>query len=121
MTTNSRLSRWTTSTFSGNQGGACVEVKVDGDMMLVRDTKFRRNPANHGQVQPQIEIPVSLWPDVCERTIAMSSFVVPGSVQVTIHSNGAATFENPGTKLEFTPEEMDAFAKGLIDGEFAAS
>ncbi|MFR9770074.1 DUF397 domain-containing protein [Nocardia sp. SC052] len=120
MTTNIRLSEWTTSTFSGNNGGACVEVKIDGDAILVRDTKFRRNPANHGTPQPQIEIPISLWAEVCDRTVGMSSFAVGETMRVTIHPDGAATFSSPDAELDFTPDEMDAFAKGIVDGEFTA-
>jgi hypothetical protein len=31
--------RWRKSSFSGGNGGGCVEVGQDGDMIIVRDTK----------------------------------------------------------------------------------
>jgi hypothetical protein len=38
---------WRTSSYSGGNGGACIEVASHGEMILVRDTK---NHA-HGPVQ----------------------------------------------------------------------
>ena len=38
---------WRTSSYSGGNGGACVEVAAHHGMILVRDTKDHR----HGQVQ----------------------------------------------------------------------
>ncbi|WP_406279121.1 DUF397 domain-containing protein [Nocardia sp. NBC_00881] len=118
MISNTRLDEWKTSTFSGNNGGACVEVKIDGDKVLVRDTKFRRNPANTSETQPQIEIPAGLWPEVCNRAVSMTSFKVGDALTVTIHADGAATFSGPDADLNYTPDEVDAFAKGVIDGQF---
>jgi hypothetical protein len=38
---------WRTSSFSGNNGGACVEVGQDGDMIVVCDTKLHGNGPVH--------------------------------------------------------------------------
>jgi hypothetical protein len=118
MTAKNRLNDWTTSSFSGNNGGACVEVKIEADAVLLRDSKFRRDPSNRGRTQPHIEIPVRVWAELCERTISMTSFALEEAIQVTVHTDGAATFKNQSVQLNFTPDEMDAFAKGIIDGEF---
>ncbi|MFC3961656.1 DUF397 domain-containing protein [Nocardia jiangsuensis] len=118
MTAKNRLNDWTTSSFSGNNGGACVEVKIEGDAVLVRDSKFRRDPGNRDRTQPQIGISVGAWTELCQRMISMTSFTLGEALRVTVHNDGAATFENWSIRLNFTPDEMDAFAKGVIDGEF---
>lgn len=121
MTTNTRLSEWTTSTFSGNNGGACVEIKIEGDTVFVRDTKFRRSAENKNIQQPHIEIPIRLWGEVCDRVTGLTSFALGGTVRIEVHAGGAATFSSGTVELNFTSDEMDAFAKGIIDGEFAAA
>jgi hypothetical protein len=35
---------WRTSSYSGNNGGACIEVADAPDTVLVRDTKDREGP-----------------------------------------------------------------------------
>ena len=44
---------WRTSSYSGGNGGACVEVAAHGGMILVRDTK------NHGHGPVQRYSPVA--------------------------------------------------------------
>ena len=39
--TNRHMSTWRKSTYSGGNGGNCVEVCADGPAVLVRDTKDR--------------------------------------------------------------------------------
>jgi hypothetical protein len=36
--------RWRTSTYSGSNGGGCVEAASDGSCVLVRDTQDRTGP-----------------------------------------------------------------------------
>jgi Domain of unknown function (DUF397) len=36
--------RWRTSSYSGANGGECVEVGQDQDLIVVRDTKDRTGP-----------------------------------------------------------------------------
>ena len=60
MTTNIHPVGWRTSTFSGNNGGACVEVKFAGAMVLMRDSKYLRNPANDPASWPRSPRPICL-------------------------------------------------------------
>ncbi|MHA6625163.1 DUF397 domain-containing protein [Pseudonocardia sichuanensis] len=39
--------RWFTSSFSGGNGGGCVEVAFAADGVVVRDTKDRARPPHH--------------------------------------------------------------------------
>jgi hypothetical protein len=43
---NANRAQWRTASYSGSNGGACIEVAVDpdGDDVLVRDTKDRQGP-----------------------------------------------------------------------------
>jgi hypothetical protein len=43
---NTSRAQWRTASYSGSNGGACIEVAVDpdGGDVLVRDTKDRRGP-----------------------------------------------------------------------------
>ncbi|WP_063045968.1 DUF397 domain-containing protein [Nocardia pseudovaccinii] len=118
MTTNIHRDRWTISSYSGSNGGSCVEANLTGDPVQVRDTKFRRDPQNDGKAQPQIEVPAILWPEVCQLALSLSSGQVGSALTITMHADGSATFSGCDTNLFYTPAEMDAFAKGVIDGEF---
>ncbi|WP_245663539.1 DUF397 domain-containing protein [Nocardia inohanensis] len=52
---------WRTSSYSGPNGGECVEVAFDTDRVLVRDTKFRRDPANAHAAQPMLAVSPAAW------------------------------------------------------------
>jgi Domain of unknown function (DUF397) len=43
---NAHLAQWRTASYSGSNGGACIEIAVDpdGSDVLVRDTKNRQGP-----------------------------------------------------------------------------
>ncbi|QBS41318.1 DUF397 domain-containing protein [Nocardia sp. CS682] len=113
--------RWTISSHSGGNGGECVEVDLVSDPVRIRDTKFQRNPRNKGKAQPQIAVPANLWPEVCNLAVSMVSRQVSDALSVTIHPDGSATFSGRQATLFYTPAEMDAFAKGVVDGEFDLS
>lgn len=36
--------KWRKATYSGSQGGSCVEIGQDGPSVLVRDTKLSKSP-----------------------------------------------------------------------------
>lgn len=42
---SSRETSWFKSTYSGGNGGSCVEVRGTGETVEVRDTKDRQGPA----------------------------------------------------------------------------
>lgn len=51
---------WFTSSFSSN-ANQCVEVRFDGESVSIRDSKYRRNPANHPAREPIITVTVAYW------------------------------------------------------------
>ncbi|MBF6333346.1 DUF397 domain-containing protein [Nocardia transvalensis] len=130
MTTNIHPDGWTKSTFSGNNGGACVEVKFAGVMVSMRDSKYLRNPANDPDAQPIIEVPADCWNRILDLSLSKTSGEIilneaasgqPKDVlTVELQADGGAQVgsSGQGVALIFTPDEWDAFAKGVADGQF---
>ncbi|MCM6774454.1 DUF397 domain-containing protein [Nocardia sp. CDC159] len=123
MSVTSRPTRtgWFKSSFS-NQGTSCVEVRFDGDVVLIRDSKYLRNAANDPRQQPIIAIPVARWAAFLDLATGEASL---GSVElptVDVRRDGSAQLTaTDGTTLSFTPDEWCAFTAGIGIGEFAAA
>lgn len=105
---------WFKSSFSTSSNN-CVEVAFDGDMVLVRDSKY----AGPADLQPTIAIPAIAWEaflklalgdDVQEDSIAIPSVVTD--------SHGTVVRDAVATALKFTPGEWTAFVAGIRAGEF---
>ncbi|MBF6469517.1 DUF397 domain-containing protein [Nocardia beijingensis] len=106
---------WFTSTRSNN-GNQCVEVRFAGDAVLIRDSKYRRNPANRPAEEPVITVTVAEWTAFLEalRTRGRSN----GELGAHPAADGHIALRHRGTTLTYTPEEWDAFLLGAHDGEF---
>jgi len=121
MTAGVHLDGWKKSTFSTNNGGACVEVKFAGDRVLVRDSKYRRDSANDVSAQPFVAVPVHGWSTLCDIALGgISGTIEEEVVRIAIDTGGAAVVSSggQGIALSFTAEEWDAFGKGIANGEF---
>jgi hypothetical protein len=113
-----RRTGWFTSTRS-NDGSQCVEVRFEGEQVLVRDSKYLRDAANDPDSQPIIEISVRDWPAFLAAALGQASDAGSGLPTIKRHTDGGATlFDSNGTTLEYTPGEWDAFIAGVADGEF---
>ncbi|MFE6857605.1 DUF397 domain-containing protein [Nocardia sp. NPDC057668] len=68
---------WRTSSYSGSNGGECVEVAFDGDLVLIRDSKYLRDPANDPARQPMLAVSGAVWAaflaGVCEGEFAVAA------------------------------------------------
>ncbi|WP_330233732.1 DUF397 domain-containing protein [Nocardia sp. NBC_00508] len=106
---------WFTSTRSNN-GNQCVEVRFDGDAVLIRDSKYRRNPANRPADEPIITVTVAEWTAFLDvlRTRGRSN----GELIAHTAANGHTRLRHRATTLTYTSEEWDAFLLGAHDGEF---
>lgn len=51
---------WFKSSYSSGNA-SCVEVCFVGDVVHVRDTKFRRDPANTDTTQPTLQVDATHW------------------------------------------------------------
>ncbi|WP_280468703.1 DUF397 domain-containing protein [Nocardia cyriacigeorgica] len=106
---------WFTSSRSNN-GNQCVEVRFDGDAVLIRDSKYRRNPANRPDEEPVITVTAREW------TVFIDSLTErgPATSVLTVHTaeDGHIRLGHGATTLVYTPQEWAAFRAGAIVGEF---
>lgn len=107
---------WFTSSRSNN-GNQCVEVRFAGDAVLIRDSKFRRNPANRTADEPVITVTASEWTSFLN--LLTSARWQPGAHPLVVQSSPAGTTLCCGAiTLTYTPAEWEAFVDGVHDGEF---
>ncbi|WP_063050332.1 DUF397 domain-containing protein [Nocardia arthritidis] len=106
---------WFTSTRSNN-GNQCVEVRFDGDAVLIRDSKYRRNPANHPGDEPVITVTAAEWIAFLDavRTRGRSN----GELRAHPVADGHTALRHGGITLTYNSEEWNAFLLGAHDGEF---
>ncbi|MFE9579557.1 DUF397 domain-containing protein [Nocardia sp. NPDC006044] len=114
-TSRSVRTDWFRSTRSNN-GNQCVEVRFDGDAVLIRDSKYRRNPANHPADEPIITVTAGEWTTFLGSVCA--SGPAPGALTAHTTADGHTTLRHGSTALGYTPQEWDAFLLGARDGEF---
>ncbi|MEV2221435.1 MULTISPECIES: DUF397 domain-containing protein [Nocardia] len=113
-TLRSVFTDWFTSSRSNN-GNQCVEVRFDGDAVLIRDSKYRRNPANRPAEEPIITVTASLWTSFINL---LNSGRSHNELIAQTCADGSATLRHGDITLSYTPEEWDAFIAGARDGEF---
>ncbi|WP_280239157.1 DUF397 domain-containing protein [Nocardia abscessus] len=106
---------WFTSTRSNN-GNQCVEVRFEGDAVLIRDSKYRRNPADRPAEEPVITVTAAEWTAFLDalRTRGRSH----GELRAHTTADGHTALRHGAITLTYTPEEWDAFVLGAHDGEF---
>lgn len=112
--------RWRKSTFS--QGSEhCVEILATAESVLIRDSKYLRDPANDPAYQPIITIPSPDWPKFLDRALGRPVIRPDGTPTLNRHPDGTITLRDAaGVTLIYTPEEWEAFTAGIAVGEFAA-
>lgn len=104
-----------------NDGPSCFEWRFEGERVLIQDSKY----AGDADKQPIIVCPRGEWRHLLELTLSARSGTT-GSIEVVLHTNGASTLNGIGPKgeavrLDYTPKEWDAWAKGVADGEADAA
>ncbi|MFB7720580.1 MULTISPECIES: DUF397 domain-containing protein [unclassified Nocardia] len=106
---------WFTSTRTNN-GNQCVEVRFDGAAVFIRDSKYRRNPANSSHDEPIITVSAVEWMSF----LAVLRDRPAGGAELTAHTaaDGFTTLGYGEIGLVYTPGEWDAFLAGVRDGEF---
>lgn len=113
-----RRGGWFTSSYTNGNG--CVEVKFDGDTVLIRDTKYRRNPANDAALEPIITLPANKWKDFLEKVVDRTAGdEIDAPVIERDAAGGASLRAHDGTILVYNEIEWTAFLDGVRDGEFA--
>ncbi|WP_405490871.1 DUF397 domain-containing protein [Nocardia sp. NBC_00511] len=118
---NNTAAVWRKSSYSGTNGGECVEVAFENDRALIRDSKFLRDPANNPAAQPLITMNVKLWPAFL--SLALGGTTVAAGVPIIqreAESGEVRLRSATGVCLTYTAAEWAAFISGARDGEFAA-
>ncbi|WP_280507055.1 DUF397 domain-containing protein [Nocardia flavorosea] len=104
-----------------NDGPACVEVKFDADRVQIRDSKYRRDPANNPADAPTISIDANQWQSFLDY-VASGRKQTPNDDCPAIEygPDGAVVLRapSPGPALAFTPQEWSAFVAGVGAQEF---
>lgn len=114
------LTAWQKSSFSNSAGGDCLEIRADAPHVLVRDSKYLRDPANSPAAQPIICVAESLWPGFLDRVRSDVAISRPGLPDIT-HCGTGTNLTCEGIVLSFTPAEWNAFTAGVQAGEFDLS
>ncbi|WP_405159766.1 DUF397 domain-containing protein [Nocardia sp. NBC_01499] len=114
-TPRSVFTAWFRSTRSNN-GNQCVEVRFDGDAVLVRDSKYRRDPANCLADEPIITVTAREWTLFLDTLRASGR--TPGALTAHTAADGNTMLRHGTTVLGYTPQEWNAFLLGVRDGEF---
>ncbi|QIS20893.1 DUF397 domain-containing protein [Nocardia terpenica] len=109
---------WIKSSHS-NASQSCVEIRFGDGVVLIRDSKYLRDPANDSAAQPFISIPTDDWPAFLDAAIRFDSR--PGLPAIEHHASGEVSLRAAdGTTLTYTAAEWTAFVSGVRAGEFAA-
>ncbi|MFJ9364325.1 DUF397 domain-containing protein [Nocardia sp. NPDC101769] len=106
---------WFTSSRTNN-GNQCVEVRFDGDAVLIRDSKYRRNPEHRPEDEPIITVAATEWMTFLAAVLGRHS--VRTALSAETGADGHTTLRHHDTTLVYTPGEWRAFVAGARDGEF---
>ncbi|MGQ4619748.1 DUF397 domain-containing protein [Nocardia sp. R7R-8] len=116
MTTNDAAT-WRKARRSNGGGGSCVEVKANGTTILIRDSKYLRDPSNDPEAQPIIPVTVAQWRQFLDVVTGRSE--APSEPAITVHTDGSATLQSAdGITLDYTPTEWLYFSEAVTEGEF---
>lgn len=111
-------SDWFKSSYSSSTQ-SCVEVRFAGDVVHIRDSKYRRNPANDPTREPIITVPADEWHDF----LASLTTTAPAPRRCTLTAvpvpdGGTHLRSDSGTTLSYTQAEWQAFLAGVHAREF---
>ncbi|MEV6770849.1 DUF397 domain-containing protein [Nocardia sp. NPDC051030] len=106
---------WFTSTRTNN-GNQCVEVRFHGDAVLIRDSKYRRNPEHRLDIEPIITVTATEW--MSFLGVVLGSSVAASPLTARTGAAGDTTLRHREIDLVYTPGEWEAFLAGARDGEF---
>ncbi len=108
---------WYKASFS-DHGNACVEVRFEGEEVLIRDSKYRGSEA----LRPIIAIPAHAWVKFLSIATgdATDDGITLGIPSIYQEISGCTTLRAAAeSKLTFTREEWTAFLAGIRSGEFS--
>ncbi|WP_280462228.1 DUF397 domain-containing protein [Nocardia carnea] len=110
---------WRKASRSGNNNN-CVEIAFDDQHVLIRDSKYLRDPANDPETEPVITIPVLSWPTFLNVVVYGETGEGAPDLPVIERDKAGTTRlrAKDGVVLNYTPLEWEAFYAGVLAGEF---
>jgi len=112
-------SSWFKASFSSN-AASCVEVRFDGAVVHIRDSKYGRDPANDPEREPIITIPCDQWERFLDQVTGQAGTRANGALDVETTADGTTILRATKTDLQltFTADEWNAFLGGVRAHEF---
>ena len=110
---------WFKSSLSSN-ANQCVEVRFDDERVSIRDSKYRRDPANRTGREPIIAVTATQWVLWLDELTGRVAVGANGALSVETMPDGAVTLRaaGTGTALRYTDPEWRAYLEGVHAGEF---
>ncbi|MGH3516057.1 MAG: DUF397 domain-containing protein [Haloechinothrix sp.] len=114
-----RRAGWFKSSFSSSSS-QCVEVKFEGDLVSIRDSKYRRDPANDLTQEPIITVNARQWTTLLDVLTGRATVGANGALTMEAFPDGATRLRAPdsGMALSYTPAEWQMFLAGVRAHEF---
>jgi hypothetical protein len=112
---------WFKSSFS-SPSQSCVEVRFDGAVVHIRDSKYRRDPSHDLTQEPIISVTVEQWDVLLDELVGRTQTGANRALSVEILADQTTCLratELP-TTLRFTKTEWAMFLAGVRAGEFQA-
>ena len=105
---------------ASNNSSQCVEVRLDGERVSIRDSKYRRDPANHPGREPIIAVTAAQWVAWLDELTGRGAVGANGALSAETMPDGAVTLRavGTGTALRYTDTEWRAYLDGVRSGEF---
>lgn len=101
---------------SGN--GCCVECLALDDLVLIRDSKYRRDGLRPAAEEPVIVLGRDNWNAFMVDLGSNAGRWNNGAVRIETGAAGIRLASADGVVLEYTADEWHAFLAGVLDGEF---
>jgi hypothetical protein len=98
--------------------GCCVECLALDDLVLIRDSKYRRDGLKPAAEEPVIVLGRDTWNAFMADLESNSGRSHNGAVRIETEATGTRLASVDGVVLEYTVEEWRAFLAGVLDGEF---
>ena len=109
---------WFKASYS-NGCGACVEVRYDGNMVSVRDSKYRLDADRDLASEPIISLTSTAWRAFLHAVAESNSSEANGGLWTESDAEGNTTLHsNSGVSFHFTSLEWTTFFLGVRGRQF---
>jgi hypothetical protein len=109
---------WFKASFS-SPSQDCVEVRFEGQVVHIRDSKYRRVPANGAAGEPIITVTAEQWTALLDELTGDATAGANGALIVEAATDGVdLRHAESGVVLHYTPAEWRSYLAGVHAHEF---